>query len=292
MGNANKLDNINRWLTLGANIGVVLGLIILIVEVRQNAALTRAELEADKNKFLADIEFSLSTPEAANAWTKSVRAPETMTDADIRMVEGHLVALMLQWDQLIEMEGSGLASRQRVERHIRNIAPYYFGSAYAKNWWRLQAPGWEGTPMAEVAGPIVESLDEKFMENYLDASRIEVRPSTRQKPDEQVAQIDAVAASPEIFTVLLENDHVRVLEYALRPGEHDRPHTHPPKLMYVLEGGRLQITPDGEAPFISDEEAGHASWSPARALHTAENVGESNVRILLVEPKSAQESAN
>lgn len=47
-----KSDHLNRWLTLGANLGVVLGLIILIVEVRQNAALTRAEMESGKNEDL------------------------------------------------------------------------------------------------------------------------------------------------------------------------------------------------------------------------------------------------
>lgn len=169
---ANKLDGLNRWLTLGANIGVVLGLIILIIEVRQNANLSRVALETAKNDQLANIELSIASPAIAEAWTKSVRAPDTMTDADVRMVESHLVAVMLQWDNLFQMENTGLATRARTETHIENVAPYYFGSAYAKNWWRLQKSGWDNTPMFDVAGPIIEAVDPHFMENYLNASRL------------------------------------------------------------------------------------------------------------------------
>lgn len=179
-----KFDRLNKWLTLGANIGVVLGLIILIIEVRQNAALSRTALESAKNDQLADIELSIASPAVAAAWTKSIRAPDTMTDADIRMVESHLVAVTLQWDNLFQMEGSGLASRARTIRHIQNTAPYYFGSAHAKNWWRLQEPGWENTPMVEVAGPVIEALDSDFLLNYLESSRID--PAPTQPPEEPV----------------------------------------------------------------------------------------------------------
>ena len=34
---------LNSWLTLGANIGVILGLLLLVVEIRQNTAASRAQ---------------------------------------------------------------------------------------------------------------------------------------------------------------------------------------------------------------------------------------------------------
>jgi len=56
-----KLERLNHWLTLGANIGVVLGLVVLIVEVRQNTLQARASgnyqfLETSNNLNLAVIE--------------------------------------------------------------------------------------------------------------------------------------------------------------------------------------------------------------------------------------------
>jgi len=175
-------DRLNRWLTLGANLGVVLGLVILIVEVRQNAALTRAQMETGKNDLLAQIELSLASPESGAAWIKSIRAPETMSDLEVRMVESHLVALMLQWDHMFNMEAIGLVSQDEARQHIANTAPYYFGSRHGKNWWRWQETGWEGTPMMEVAGPIVGDLDEDFMLRYLEGTRLGSEQSDPAKP--------------------------------------------------------------------------------------------------------------
>jgi len=37
-------DKINSWLTLGANLGVLVGIILILMELNQNAALTRAQM--------------------------------------------------------------------------------------------------------------------------------------------------------------------------------------------------------------------------------------------------------
>jgi len=173
-----QVDRLNRWLTLGANLGVIAGLLILIVEVRQNADLTRAQMESGRNDLLAQIELSLATPEISAAWVKSIRSPETLTDVEVRTVESHLVAVMLQLDHMFNMEKIGLVSRDRVREHVQNVVPYYFGSRHGKNWWRWQEGGWDGTPMMEVAGPIVDQVDENFMLRYLDGSRLGNSPET------------------------------------------------------------------------------------------------------------------
>lgn len=289
MATTNKFDRINRWLTLGANIGVVLGLIILIVEVRQNASLTRAAMEADKNAMLANIELSMAAPTTAEAWAKSVRTPEKLTDAEIRILEAHLVAVMLQWDQLFQMQSIGLVPKERVEQHIYSTAPFYFGSAFAKNWWRSEKRGWEGTQMMSVAGPVVERLDERFLEKRLNRIRLDdAHPLAKGDVAPLETQTDPVVVSPDLYRVLFENQHIRVVEYAIAPGEHDRPHTHPPKFMVVLASGRLKIDIGNGETIISEEETGAAKWTAARGLHTAENTGDTTVRVLLVEPKSAQ----
>ncbi len=38
-----KADNVNRWLTLGANVGVVIGIIFLAVELQQNNELLQSQ---------------------------------------------------------------------------------------------------------------------------------------------------------------------------------------------------------------------------------------------------------
>ena len=63
---------------------------------------------------------------------------------------------------------------------------------------------------------------------YLISSCNQNSKSTQDK-DPTKLNIDAVKASPNNFKLLLENEYVRVLEYSLKPGEKDAPHTHPAK---------------------------------------------------------------
>ena len=41
-------DNVNKWLTLSANIGVVIGLVLLIVEIGQNTEMMRAQINQSR----------------------------------------------------------------------------------------------------------------------------------------------------------------------------------------------------------------------------------------------------
>ena len=101
------------------------------------------------------------------------------------------------------------------------------------------------------------------------------------------AAIDPVTVSPDRYTVLLNNDQVRVVKYTLRPGERDQWHTHPPKVSYVVSGGELRIHMADGTSFPASEKAGTASWMDALPRHYAENVGSTTVTIVLTEVKSA-----
>lgn len=103
---------------------------------------------------------------------------------------------------------------------------------------------------------------------------------------QESADVDPVTVSPESFSVLLENDQVRVVEYVLQPGQRDAWHTHPPKVSYVVDGGTLRITTEDGQSFLTEEHTGSAVWMDALGLHFAENVGETPVRIVLMEVKT------
>lgn len=103
--------------------------------------------------------------------------------------------------------------------------------------------------------------------------------------------LDPVSHSPDQFELLVENDHVRVVQYRLNPGESDVWHTHPAKVSVVVSGGTLLITTaDGEA-FEVEEETGSASWMTRLGEHFATNIGDSPVHIVLIEVKSAATSS-
>ena len=100
------------------------------------------------------------------------------------------------------------------------------------------------------------------------------------------SDIDALKASPENFKLLLENDHVRVLEYTLKPGTKDITHTHPPKSSYTVSGGQLKVHYENGDSLIFDDTAGTASWMDHVGKHYVENIGNTEIKVILAEVKS------
>ena len=98
--------------------------------------------------------------------------------------------------------------------------------------------------------------------------------------------IDPASILPDMYEVLLDNEHVRVVEYRIEPGEKDDWHTHPPKASYVVSGGTLRITLENGESFVVAETAGSAAWLGAVGLHFGENIGDTPVRIVFIEIKS------
>lgn len=106
--------------------------------------------------------------------------------------------------------------------------------------------------------------------------------AAQQQPD----HIDPALVSPDKYTVLLENEHVRVLEYQIPPGEKEAWHTHPPKVAYILSGGKLRITTEDGDSFVVEEDSDSVAWMNAVGRHFGENIGTTPIRIVLVEIKS------
>jgi hypothetical protein len=81
-----KADTVNRWLTLGANFGVLVGIILLVAELNQNSVLMRAQIfnersgqgidlfmsvaESPELSDIAGVQFGMGTPEIAVAYSK------------------------------------------------------------------------------------------------------------------------------------------------------------------------------------------------------------------------------
>ena len=108
------------------------------------------------------------------------------------------------------------------------------------------------------------------------------------KSDTTKLNIDALKSSPSNFKLLLENEYVRVLEYSLKPGEKDMPHTHPAKSSYVVSGGKLKVYLENGQTIIADEKTGTASWKDYVGKHYVENIGNTTVTIILTEIKSLE----
>lgn len=76
-----KLNQVNRWVTVAANVGVLLGIIFLIIELRQNTTATRLQASSNFQDSFSDIEFFITQSPEFAALLDRGRRGETIESA-------------------------------------------------------------------------------------------------------------------------------------------------------------------------------------------------------------------
>jgi quercetin dioxygenase-like cupin family protein len=96
---------------------------------------------------------------------------------------------------------------------------------------------------------------------------------------------DPLTVNSKTIVLKLENSRVRVLEATLNPGDKEKTHSHPAYVIYVIAGGKVRNhAADGT---VTDAEfhAGDVFYRDP-LTHWAENIGNTTIRLELVELKN------
>ena len=101
--------------------------------------------------------------------------------------------------------------------------------------------------------------------------------------------LDPVETNPEHYSVIFENERVRVLEYTDSPGDKTTPHEHPDSVMYTLSAFRRRLH-SGDVHRDVEMPSGLANWLPAQQ-HSGENIGDTETHVLFVELKGGDTAA-
>ena len=131
-------DSINRWLSLGANVGVVIGLILLLVELDQNSDLVRSQIHqarsdehvayrmgvADSDHLLA---ARLKLEEAGGL--NDLSSIDQVSPMEARRIKEFLTARHQDYDNLFFQYQQGYLDEEfyvyRVAQSIRLFGPWW-----------------------------------------------------------------------------------------------------------------------------------------------------------------------
>ena len=95
---------------------------------------------------------------------------------------------------------------------------------------------------------------------------------------------DPVVVNAKFIQVKLDNPRVRVFESVLKPGDREQRHGHPATVVYVVSGGKVRNhLDDGTVKEVEWKTGDTAYREPL--IHWTENVGDTTVRVLIVELK-------
>ena len=95
--------------------------------------------------------------------------------------------------------------------------------------------------------------------------------------------LDPVVTNPDFYSVVFENDRVRVLEYRDQPGQQTVPHDHPDSVMITLSSFQRKLT-SGERSVDVELDANQARWLAAQN-HSGTNTGATETHTIFVELK-------
>ena len=96
---------------------------------------------------------------------------------------------------------------------------------------------------------------------------------------------DAMETDSDKYSVVLENERVRVLRYHDKPGDRTLQHAHPDYVLYAESSFKRRLTfPDGRKQEV-DVKAGSVVWMKGH-IHIGENIGDTNTDVIIVELKN------
>ena len=146
-----NLDNLNKWLTLTANLGVIVGIIFLSIEVSQQNEAIKQSNQIANAQFLADdfayrlegydLRLNDTLPDSLHT---AVFNPDELEAKDLMLLEAYYTrewARALQQASLIEEGFSQTGISALATEWIFQILTYEI----ALNWWQNNQNGYLST---------------------------------------------------------------------------------------------------------------------------------------------------
>jgi hypothetical protein len=119
-------DKINRWLTLGANIAVVIGIILVALQINQNNRMMRTQTRNAITTSIMDFTLSSETSAAEELVLKADGDLSRLTPSETRKARLVYTALIRLWENIHYQYRNGVFDEAEF--------------AAARNTWRLANP--------------------------------------------------------------------------------------------------------------------------------------------------------
>jgi hypothetical protein len=126
-----KTDLVNRWLTLLANVGVMLGLVLVAYQIRQDVELTKVQLFSDATSSRKEWNQAMLGSDPMIVVMKSIENPSDLTLAELHVMDAYLVGAVNELRRLELLKASGLD----VNIEVEGLHHFFFGSKFAKAWY-------------------------------------------------------------------------------------------------------------------------------------------------------------
>jgi hypothetical protein len=157
---------LNERLQLFASLSVLIGLLLVAYEVRQNNVLAEAEAVTAMQTGWETISISEYETDIGELRAKSINDPENLTEPELYKLDGWLTAITMQYDRRLEFEERGLGygttdAGYDLASDIGGAFDHYVNNRFGRAWF-IENRGW--------IDPIITDIwDQKMQENTPDS---------------------------------------------------------------------------------------------------------------------------
>ena len=130
--NYGKLSN---WLQISANIGIVFGLLLVGVQLKQNSDLMKTQLLYEESYRSTELETRVVGENAAEVWARSITDPKSLSLADQRIMEALLWSFTEQLRATRMLADLGLLDDEEWRGRVESDTAFYLANEYGVAWW-------------------------------------------------------------------------------------------------------------------------------------------------------------
>ena len=118
-------DRLNRWLTLGANLGVLVGIILLIVELEQNREMMRAQTRNEISAEIVDLLSHIATEPQLASLDRRANSGEDLTPDELWQYDHRLAAMIRYFENVHYQYRLGLYDETEYSAHRESWRRYF-----------------------------------------------------------------------------------------------------------------------------------------------------------------------
>lgn len=141
-------DRVTHFLTLTAHIGVIVGIVFLVIEMRQTSAIATAQVRLEYSAGWRSVDESRQDESFAAVITKSIENPEELSLTEVIQLDAYYSGILDQMLSAQTARATGLVDGPFAEV-ANTVGRIYFSDQFARSWWKQVRSDWSSAPGSE-----------------------------------------------------------------------------------------------------------------------------------------------
>jgi hypothetical protein len=149
-----KSSRLNEWLQILASLGVLIGLVVVAYEIKQNTETAQAEFYRESYSMWMHVSTVEIETDIDEILVKSITNPESLSPGELVELSAYFVLVMSIYDNGARAKELGIATPTSLIRELD--ARYYFSSEISRQWFEANK-NWMRPENVEIISRVIHS---------------------------------------------------------------------------------------------------------------------------------------